>query len=239
MPFGLTNAPATFQAFINKALGKFLDLTVVVYLDDILIFSKDETKHEEHVRQVLTALQCHGLHLKISKCTFNVTEVDFLGFKINTEGIYIDPERICAIKEWQPPANVHELQVFLGFANFFRRFIRNHSRIAAPLLNLLKTGKDKKKTGIGVRQTNVVPKNIIPENVVPLHFPLSEAAMEAFKALKEAFTSAPLLRYFDENKPMRVKMDASAFAIGGILTNSLRSMAISIGYQLRTIARSY
>ena len=130
----------------------------------------------------------------------------------------MDPERIRAIEEWQPPANVHELQVFLGFANFFCRFIRNYSRIAAPLLNLLKTGKDKKKTGIGVRQTNVVPKNIIPENVVPLHFPLSEAAMEAFKALKEAFTSAPLLRYFDENKPMRVETDASAFAIGGILT---------------------
>ena len=218
MPFGLTNAPATFQAFIDKALGKFLDIIVVVYLDNILIFSKDKTKHKEHVQQVLAALQRHGLHLKISKCAFNVTEVDFLGFKINTEGIYMDPERICAIEEWQPPANVHELQVFLGFANFFCRFIRNYSQIAAPLLNLLKTGKDKKKTGIEVRQTNVVPKNVVPKNVVPAPFPLSEAAMEAFKALKEAFTSAPLLRYFDENKPMRVETDASAFAIGGILT---------------------
>ena len=222
MPFGLTNAPATFQAFIDKALGKFLDIIVVVYLDDILIFSKDETKHEEHVRQVLAALRRHGLHLKISKCAFNVTEFDFLGFKINTEGIYMDPERIRAIKEWQPPANVHELQVFLGFANFFCRFIRNYSRIAAPLLNLLKTGKDKKKTGIGARQTNVVPENVVPknvvsENVVPAPFPLSEAAMGAFKVLKEAFTSAPLLRYFNENKPMRVETDASAFAIGGIL----------------------
>ena len=218
MPFGLTNAPATFQAFINKALGKFLDIIVVVYLDNILIFSKDEMKHEAHVQQVLAALQCHGLHLKISKYAFNVTEVDFLGFKISTEGIYMDPERIRAVKEWQPPANVHELQVFLGFANFFCRFIRNYSQIAAPLLNLLKTGKDKKKTGIEVRQTNVVPKNVVPKNVVPAPFPLSKAAMEAFKALKEAFTSARLLRYFNENKPMRVKTDTSAFAIGGILT---------------------
>ena len=88
------NAPATFQAFIDKALGEFLDITCVVYLDDILIFSKDESKHSEHVQQVLAALQCHGLHLKISKCSFNATEVDFLGFKINTEGIYIDSERI-------------------------------------------------------------------------------------------------------------------------------------------------
>ena len=87
MPFGLTNAPATFQAFIDKARGEFLDITCVVYLDDILIFSKDESDHEEHVQQVLAALQRYDLHLKISKCSFNMTEVDFLGFRINTDGI--------------------------------------------------------------------------------------------------------------------------------------------------------
>ncbi|SLM33511.1 retrotransposon nucleocapsid protein, partial [Lasallia pustulata] len=190
MPFGLTNAPATFQAFIDKALGEFLDITCVVYLDDILIFSKNESDHEEHVRQVLAALRRYDLHLKISKCSFNTTEVDFLGFRINTEGIFMDPERIRAVEEWLPP------------------LIKNYSRIAAPLLNLLKTGKNKKEIGVKVRQTNVVPPP----------FPLSETALEAFKALKEAFTSAPLLRYFDKNKPMRVETDASAFAIGGILT---------------------
>ncbi|SLM34938.1 hypothetical protein LPUS_03914 [Lasallia pustulata] len=119
----------------------------------------------------------------------------------------MDPERIRAVEEWLPPQDVHQLQVFLGFANFFRRFIKNYSRIAAPLLNLLKTGKNKKEIGVKVRQTNVVPPP----------FPLSETALEAFKALKEAFTSAPLLRYFDENKPIRVETDASAFVIGGIL----------------------
>ena len=94
MPFSLMNAPATFQAFIDKALGEFLDITCVVYLDNILIFSKDESKHSEHVQQVLAALQRHGLHLKISKCSFNAMEVNFLGFKINTEGIYMDLKRI-------------------------------------------------------------------------------------------------------------------------------------------------
>ncbi|KAA6407317.1 MAG: Concanavalin A-like lectin glucanase [Lasallia pustulata] len=177
MPFGLTNAPATFQAFIDKALGEFLDITCVVYLDDILIFSKNESDHEEHVRQVLAALRRYDLHLKISKCSFNTTEVDFLGFRINTEGIFMDPERIRAVEEWLPPQDIHQLQ-------------------------------NKKEIGVKVRQTNVVPPP----------FPLSETALEAFKALKEAFTSAPLLRYFDENKPMRVETDASAFAIGGILT---------------------
>ena len=208
MPFGLTNAPTTFQAFIDKALGEFLDITCMVYLDDILIFSKNESDHEEHVQQVLAALQRYNLHLKISKCCFNTTEVDFLGFRINTEGIFMDPERICAVEEWLPLQDVHQLQVFLGFANFFRRFIKNYSRITAPLLNLLKMGKNKKEIGVKVRQTNMVPPP----------FPLSEIALEAFKALKEAFTSAPLLRYFDKNKPMRVEMDASAFAIGRILT---------------------
>ncbi|SLM34211.1 gag polymerase env [Lasallia pustulata] len=208
MPFGLTNAPATFQAFIDKALGEFLDITCVVYLDNILIFSKNESDHEEHVRQVLAALQRYDLHLKISKCSFNTTKVDFLGFRINTEGIFMDPERIRAVEEWLPLQDVHQLQVFLGFANFFQRFIKNYSQTAAPLLNLLKTGKNKKEIGVKVQQTNVVPPP----------FPLSKTALEAFKALKEAFTSAPLLRYFDENKPMRVETDASAFAIGGILT---------------------
>ena len=100
-------------------LDEFLDITCVVYLDDILIFSKDESKHSEHVQQVLAALQHHGLHLKISKCLFNATEVDFLGFKINIKGIYMNLERIQAVEEWLPSENVHELQVFLGFANFF------------------------------------------------------------------------------------------------------------------------
>ena len=119
MPFGLTNAPATFQAFIDKALGELLDITCVVYLDNILIFSKDELDHDEHVQQVLAALQRYNLHLKISKCSFNTTEVDFLRFRINKERTFIDLERIRAVEEWLSPHDVHQLQVFLGFANIF------------------------------------------------------------------------------------------------------------------------
>ncbi|SLM36296.1 gag polymerase env [Lasallia pustulata] len=124
------------------------------------------------------------------------------------EGIFMDLERIRAVEEWLPPQDVHQLQVFLGFVNFFRRFIKNYSQIAAPLLNLLKTGNNKKEIGVKVRQVNIVPAL----------FPLSKTALEMFKALKEAFKSTPLLRYFDENKPMRVETDASAFTIGRILT---------------------
>lgn len=107
-----------------------------------LIFSKGESEHEEHVQQVVTALQHHDLNLTISKCSFNVAEVDFLRFRINTEGIYLDRERICAVEEWLSPEDVPRLQIFLGFANFFQRVIKNYSQIAAPLLNLLRTGKD-------------------------------------------------------------------------------------------------
>ena len=124
------------------------------------------------------------------------------------EGIFMDPERIRAVEEWLPPQDIHQLQVFLGFANFFWRFIKNYSQIAAPLLNLLRMGRNKKEIGVKVQQTNVVPAS----------FPLSKTALEAFKALKEAFMNAPLLRYFNANKLMRVETDTSAFAIGRILT---------------------
>ena len=142
------NTSAIFWAFIDKALSEFLDLTCVIYLNDILIFSWDKLKYEQHVQQVLTALQCHDLYLKISKCLFNATEVNFLEFKINTEDIYMNSERIWAVKEWLPSENVHELQIFLNFINFFWRFIKNYSQIAASLLNLLKMRRNKKKTEI-------------------------------------------------------------------------------------------
>ena len=120
----------------------------MVYLDNILIFSKNESEYEQHVQQVLTALWHYDLHLKISKCSFNATEVNFLEFKINTEGIYMNSERIHTIEEWLPLKNVHKLQVFLNFVNFFQRFIKNYSWIAALLLNLLKTERNKKKTEV-------------------------------------------------------------------------------------------
>ena len=134
--------------FINKALSEFLDITCVIYLDDILIFSWDKSKHEKHVQQVLAALQHYDLYLKISKCSFNAIEVNFLKFKINTKDIYMNLKRIWAVKEWLSSENVHELQIFLSFVNFFWRFIKNYSWIAALLLNLLKTERNKKKTEI-------------------------------------------------------------------------------------------
>jgi hypothetical protein len=147
IPFGLTNAPATFQAYINNALRGLVDDFCIVYLDDILIFSKSE-EHEEHLRRVCQRLRDAELYAKPSKCQFFKKEMEFLGFIINSEGVKMDPSRIQTIKEWEshPPRNFRDVQVFLGFCNFYRRFIKNYSEIARPLNILMKGSVKGKKT---------------------------------------------------------------------------------------------
>jgi len=197
MPFGLTNAPATFQAYINQALAGLMDTCCVVYLDDILIFSDSREEHTRHLRQVLERLKKHALYASRKKCQFFTSEVEFLGFIVSTAGVAMDPSRIKTIEEWQAPASLHDVQVFLGFANFYRRFIRNYSKVAQPLTALLKGSQNGKKTG---------------------EFALSEGAEQAFRQLKEAFTTAPILCHYDPAAPLRIETDASTFAIAGILS---------------------
>ncbi len=140
MPFGLSNAPASFQGYINKILAEKLDIFVVVYLDDILIYTKDpDRSHMDAVRWVLEQLQKHGFYANLKKCRFHEDEVRFLGFVILAQGIRIEEKRIEAVRDWPEPQSVKDIQVFLGFANFYRRFIRNFSRIAAPLTSMLRT----------------------------------------------------------------------------------------------------
>src|SRR5690606_16923696 len=119
MPFGLTNAPATFQAYINDVLKKYIDHFVVVYLDDILIYSKNYQQHVEHVKQVMKELQNAQLQVKLSKCIFHAKEVEFLGFIINADGVKMDQNKVKSILDWKPPKSVKEIQSFLGLANFY------------------------------------------------------------------------------------------------------------------------
>jgi len=119
MPFGLTNAPATFQAYINRALAGIVDVYCVVYLDDILIFSESEEEHALHVQEVLRCLRKHSLYANPKKCEFFCTSIDFLGYHLSTEGILIDEERVKTVKEWPMPESFRDVQVFLGFANFY------------------------------------------------------------------------------------------------------------------------
>jgi transposase InsO family protein len=190
MPFGLTNAPATFQELINDTLKEFLGDFVVAYLDDILIYSDTLEQHIDHVRKVMKALQARDLPLKLSKCEFHKQRVAFLGYIISKQGLEPDPKKIEAIAEWPEPRNVKDVQSFLGLANYYRRFIKGFSEVAAPL-----TALTKKDTW----------------------FEFGEKCREAFKELKQRLTTSPILRIFDHEKEAFLETDASDYAIGAVL----------------------
>ena len=190
MPFGLTNAPAIFQHLMNDIFREFLDDFVVCYLDDILIFSKNEEDHEKHVRLVLKRLRNAGLYAKLEKCVFHQPQVEFLGYIISGEGLSMDPKKIQTVLEWKKPTTIRDVQCFLGFANFYRIFIKDYSKIATPLTRL--TCKDKLEW--------------------------STEADQAFEILKTAFTSAPILTHPDFQKPFFLESDASDFALGAVLS---------------------
>ena len=167
MPFGLTNAPAVFQGLINEVLREMLNHFVFVYLDDILIFSKSLHEHVQHVRVVLQRLHESHLFVKPKKCEFHVSEVSFLGFMLSKGSLLTDPKKTQVVRDWPQPSSVKEVQRFIGFANFYRKFIRNFSAVAAPMTDLTK-----KKSG---------------------PFKWSPEADRAFRELKVRFSSAPIL----------------------------------------------
>ncbi|KAL0293827.1 UNVERIFIED_CONTAM: Retrovirus-related Pol polyprotein from transposon [Sesamum radiatum] len=138
MPFGLTNAPATFCTLMNQVLHGFLDEFVVVYLDDIVIYSRTLAEHVEHLRKVLARLREYELYAKVSKCSFAQETISFLGHIVERGRIRMDPKKVQAIEEWQPPRDVYDLRSFLGLANYYRRFVKEYSKIARPMTDLLK-----------------------------------------------------------------------------------------------------
>ena len=137
MPFGLTNAPATFQSLMNDIFRDMLDICVIVYLDDILVYSKNDEDHEKHVRQVLQRLRDNQLYARPSKCTFFTDTIEYLGHIVGPNGIKPNPELVKAIFNFPQPRTLKQLQSFLGLANYYRKFIENYSRIAAPLTDAL------------------------------------------------------------------------------------------------------
>ena len=187
LPFGLTNAPATFQQLMNDILRPYLDQFVIVYLDDICIYSKTKEEHLEHLDEVLTILEQHRLFVGLDKCSFGVQEMEFLGHVVGTDGVKVDPKKVQAVKDWPTPKDVKEVRSFLGLTGYFRRFIRHYAHKALPLTNLTK-----KET----------------------RWHWGTAEQEAFDQLKEALTSAPVLVLPDPALPYEVFTDASAFALG-------------------------
>jgi len=174
MPFGLTNAPAVFQRFINFVLNDFINKFVVVYLDDILIYSRTLEEHKEHVKAVLKALKENHLLVNLEKCLFHVKELEFLGHVISGKFIKTDPKKLEAVLSWPEPTTVKQVQSFLGFGNYYRRFIKNFSLIASPLFHLTKKGTD---------------------------FDWNEECQKSFDRLKKLLTTTPILLLPDPEKP--------------------------------------
>ena len=178
------------MTLMNDVFRPLLDDCVVVYLDDILVYSKSLEEHTEHLRQVLLLLQKHKLYGKLSKCEFAKSSVDFLGHVVSEEGLATDPHKIDAVRYWNQPTNLKELQSFLGLTNYYKKFVKDYSKITCPLTDLLSPKKPYKWT---------------------------DRQQEAFETLKIAMTTAPVLALPDPNLPFIVTTDASDKAIATVL----------------------
>lgn len=194
LPFGLCNAPATFMRMMHDIFHDYLDSFVIIYLDDILVYSRTPEEHLRHVRLVLERLRAAKLFAKKEKCTFAAAEVEFLGHVVSQDGIKMDGAKVKAIVDWPQPMTVTDLRSFLGLANFYRRYIRDFSAIAAPLTELLKKGT---------------------------LFCWNASHQDAFDNLKNAISSAPVLIPPHPDKPFVVITDASAFAVGAVLCQDI------------------
>ena len=203
MPFGLTNAPATAQRYMNDTLREFLDQFYIVYIDDILIYSKNKKEHHEHVCKILAKLK----EANAEKCEFNVEKTMFLGFIISANGIEIDLAKIEAILNWETPNSVRDVQSFLGFANFYRRFIHKYSNLCQPLFTLLRKPEN---------QDDSTEKTRKSKYTAP--FVWSPECDRVFRLLKTAFTLASILRHFDPNLETILECDASDYVVSGILS---------------------
>jgi len=191
MPFGLCNAPSTFQGMINDVFRDMLDVGVIAYMDDILIYSETIEEHVAMVRKVMDTLRKAGLCVSIKKSTFHVREVEFLGYKISDHGISMTTKKVEEITAWLLPQNVVDVQSFMGFANFYGRFMKGFSKIAKPLTDVT-------KKGIKWNWTN--------------------ACQAAFDELKTAFTTGPIWTHFDETRPTKLATEASDFALKAVLS---------------------
>ncbi|WZZ63529.1 hypothetical protein YC2023_074899 [Brassica napus] len=198
MPFGLTNAPAAFMRLMNEVFHDYLDMFVIIFIDDILVYSRSKEEHKEHLRLVMDRLRNQKLFAKFSKCLFWKREIGFLGHIVSGEGVAADLEKVQAIREWPRPTTVTEVRSFLGLAGYYWKFVKDFSSIAKPLTKL---------NGKGVP------------------FLWVEETEKAFKKLKEALTTAPVLALPEQGKPYTVYTDASRIGLGCVLMQYGRVIA--------------
>ncbi|KAJ9544482.1 hypothetical protein OSB04_024189 [Centaurea solstitialis] len=211
MPFGLTNAPAVFMDLMNRICRPYLDKFVIVFIDDILIYSKSREEHEQHLKVVLELLRDQKLYAKFSKCEFWIREVHFLGHVVREEGILVDPAKIEAIAKWETPKTPTEIRQFLGLAGYYRRFIEGFSKIAQPLTML--TQKDKK-------------------------FDWGQRQEDAFQLLKQKLCNAPVLALPQGTEDFVVYCDASRQGLGCVLMQRDKVIAYA-SRQLKNHEQNY
>ncbi|KAL0546091.1 hypothetical protein IC582_015996 [Cucumis melo] len=211
MSFGLTNAPAVFMDLMNRVFREFLDTFVIVFIDDILIYSKTEAEHEEHLRMVLQTLRDNKLYAKFSKCEFWLKQVSFLGHVVSKAGVSVDPAKIEAVTGWTRPSTVSEVRSFLGLAGYYRRFVENFSRIATPLTQLTRKGAP---------------------------FVWSKACEDSFQTLKQKLVTAPVLTVPDGSGNFVIYSDASKKGLGCVLMQQGKVVAYA-SRQLKSHEQNY
>ena len=217
MPFGLTNAPATFQQLMENCLGEMHLNWCIIYLDDVIIFSSTPEEHVNCLRGVLQKLRAAGLKLKPSKCEFFKDRISYLGHIVSKDGVETDPKKIKVIQDWPVPETVYDVRSFLGFTNYYRKFLFRYSRIARPLNELISGENSKKKNG-------------------PVKW--EEKHQQAFEKLKQLCTEAPILAYADYKKPFRVYTDASEIGLGAVISQVQGETKHVIAYASRSLNKA-
>ncbi|SPO23375.1 uncharacterized protein UTRI_02053 [Ustilago trichophora] len=204
MPFGLKNAPSVFQTLVNRVLRPYLDKFVIVYLDDILIYSNTLDEHREHVSRILEILEQHRLFAKPSKCIFGTTSIEFCGHLVGQGNIKPLEDKVKLIRDWPRPTSIHDLRSFLGLCSYYRRYAKGFASITAPLFDLLKV---KKGSGLDISSKN--------SRKVPVIW--NDRADLAFRKIKGLLYSAPILRQPNPDSKYTIETDASDWAIGCVL----------------------
>ena len=218
MPFGLCNAPSTFQRLMQRMFGKEQGQSLLLYLDDIIVFSSSVEQHLQRLEIVLDRLQKEGLKAKLEKCAFFRREVGYLGHVITSQGVSTDPKKIEAVSKWQRPRHISELRSFLGFASYYRRFVEGFAKLAGPLHKLVaELAGTKSKKGPGL-------------TLGAAWTPQCEAS---FEALKAKLVSSPVLVYADFTKPFILEIDASYSGLGAVLSQETDNGVKPVAYASR------